>query len=259
MNTILALANVVLKEMYRRKDFYVLLFLTAVLTLTLGAVHFFNDDRIARFLKELCLLMIWISALVITITATARQIPAERESRTIFPLLAKPVSRGQVVVGKFLGCWLASGVALVLFYLFLFVISGSKEGTWPVLNYVQALWLQWMGLAVVTALVLFGSVVFTAPSSNVTITFVAVLGLMLVGGHLNIVAVQQSEPVRSLIYTVYFIIPHLEWFDIRDLIINDRPLIPWIYCWLAAIYALAYAGLFMFLAWLVFRRKALTA
>ena len=50
---------------------------------------------------------------------TARQIPAERENRTIFPLLAKPVTRAQVVAGKFLGCWLACGMALVVFYLFL--------------------------------------------------------------------------------------------------------------------------------------------
>ena len=30
---------------------------------------------------------------MIALTAAARQIPAERESRTIFPLLAKPVTR----------------------------------------------------------------------------------------------------------------------------------------------------------------------
>ena len=42
--------------------------------------------------------------------AAARQIPAERENRTIFPLLAKPVTRGQVIAWKFLGCWLAAGI-----------------------------------------------------------------------------------------------------------------------------------------------------
>ena len=62
-----------------------------------------------RYLKDVCLLLIWISSLVIAITTTARQIPAERESRTIFPLLAKPVRRGELIVGKFLGCWLACG------------------------------------------------------------------------------------------------------------------------------------------------------
>ena len=135
----------------------------------MGSVRFFDDPKIVRYLKEICLLLVWISALVIAITTAARQIPAERENRTILPLLAKPVTRGQMVLGKFLGCWLAVGVALVVFYLFFGAISISREGDWHFLNYLEALWLQWVMLAVVIALVLFGSVVFTAPSSNATI------------------------------------------------------------------------------------------
>ena len=119
MNTILALAGVVIKELYRRKDFYVLFVLTAVITVAAGSVHFFDDPNIVRYIKDLCMLLIWISALFITIATAARQIPAERENRTIFPLLAKPVTRGQVILGKFFGCWLASGIALVVFYSFL--------------------------------------------------------------------------------------------------------------------------------------------
>src|SRR5438045_1616049 len=98
MNTVCALASVVIKELYRRKDFYVLFVMTALITLIMGSVTFFNDAKIARYLKEICLLLIWISALVIAIATTARQIPTERENRTIFPLLAKPVTRGQVVI-----------------------------------------------------------------------------------------------------------------------------------------------------------------
>src|SRR5205814_8647602 len=135
MSTISALAGVVIKELYRRKDFYVLFFLTGLLTLVLGSVKFFHDDKIVRYLKELVLLLIWISALVIAIVTTARQIPAERENRTIFPLLAKPVSRAQVIVGKFFGCWLACGLVLLVFYLFFAIISGSREHQWPLLNY----------------------------------------------------------------------------------------------------------------------------
>src|SRR3954452_3017571 len=118
INNALAVSTIVIKELYRRKDFYVLFVLTALITLLMGSVKFFNDDKIVRYLKDICLLLIWISALVIAIATTARQIPAERENRTIFPLLAKPVTRWQVVLGKFVGCWLACGMALVLFYLF---------------------------------------------------------------------------------------------------------------------------------------------
>src|SRR5580700_8598229 len=131
MNTVLALSSVVLKELYRRKDFYVLFVMTALITVVMGSVDFFHDNHIARYLKEICLLLIWVSALVIAIATAARQIPSERASRTIFPLLAKPVSRGQVIVGKFAGCWLATGLALVVFYAFFGVISASREHSLP--------------------------------------------------------------------------------------------------------------------------------
>jgi len=257
MDKVFALATVVVKELYRRKDFYVLFVLTALVTLVMGSANLFNDDKIVRYLKELCLLLIWISGLVIAISTAARQIPAERESRTIFPLLAKPVTRGHVVTGKFLGCWLACGIALVMFYVFLGLVGGLRDHQWPVLNYFQAFWLQWMCLAIVVAMVLLGSVVFAAPSSNATIIFVVVVGILALGRHLNQVALQQAEPVSSILYTLYYLIPHLEWYDVRDLIIHDRGLIDWLDCAGATLYAGVYTALFLLAGWLVFRKRPL--
>jgi ABC-type transport system involved in multi-copper enzyme maturation permease subunit len=258
MKTLLALATVVIKELYRRKDFYVLFVLTALITLLLASVNLFNDDKIVRYLKEVCLLLIWISSLVIAIVTTARQIPAERESRTIFPLLAKPVTRGQVILGKFLGCWWASGIALVVFYTFFTVVTCSREGQWPLAHYFQALWLHWVMLGVVVALAMLGSIVLSAPSTNTTICFIVVAGILLVGGHLNTVALQQPEPTQSLLYALYFAIPHLEIFDVRDLVIHNQKLVGWGDCLLATLYAAAYAALFLVAAWLAFRRKPLS-
>jgi ABC-type transport system involved in multi-copper enzyme maturation permease subunit len=257
MNTVWALAGVVIKELYRRKDFYVLFVLTALITLAAGSVEFFRDPNIVRYVKDLCLLLIWISALLITIATAARQIPAERESRTIFPLLAKPVTRGQVILGKFLGCWLASGIALTVFYVFFAVVTGSREHYWPVSDYFQAFLLQWIMLGIVTAMTLLGSVIFAAPSSTVTILFILVAGILFLGRHLNTVALHNPEPMRGVIYTIYFIIPHLELFDIRERVVNDWGLVNWLDCGLGALYAAAYTCLFLLLTWLAFRRKNL--
>lgn len=294
MNRAFAIAGVVIRELYRRKDFYVLLVLTAVITGILGWITFFNDTRIIRYVKEVCLVLIWISSLVISITTAARQIPAEKENRTIFPLLAKPVTRWEVMFGKFLGCWAACGVALLVFYLFFAVVAESRGHDEPapasttagpaaaaapgehadhdhdshdehdgvkrvaLINYLQAAWLHWLMLGIVTAMVLFGSVVFTAPSSNTTISFVIILGVLLLGEHLHKVALRLAEPVQSILSTIYFLIPHLEWYDLRDRLIYDHPPVSWSACALATLYAAAYAGLFLYLAWLIFRRKGLT-
>src|SRR5438309_805651 len=138
MSKIFAIAGVVLKEMSRRKDFYVLFIITVLLSLVMASVNFFNEEKIVRYLKELSLLLIWIVSLIIAVTTAARQIPTEREQRTLFPLLAKPVTRSQVLLGKFLGCWISVGGALLCFYLFFGLLAMTREHEWPIFNYVQA-------------------------------------------------------------------------------------------------------------------------
>ncbi len=256
LNHVQAIGSVVIKELCRRKDFYVLFVLTALLTLMLGSANFFNDAKTVRYLKEICLLLIWISSLVIAVTTTARQIPNERENRTLFPLLAKPVTRNQLLLGKFWGCWQASGLALVVFYLFFGVVSGVREQHWPIGEYFQALTLHWFMLGVVVAMTLFGSIVFAAPSSNNTITFVVVSGLLLLGRHLNKVALQLSEPLQSIVYAIYYAVPHLELFDVRNLIIHNWGQIPWLIWAGALLYAMVYAAIFLLATCAVFRRKA---
>jgi len=257
MNNIFAVAGIVIKELYRRKDFYVLFIITIVICLVMASVNIFNDNQIIRYLKELCLLLIWVSSLIIAVTTTARQIPAEREQRTLLPLLAKPLSRTQLIFGKFLGCWLACGVVLLCFYVFFGALAASREHTWPLLNYFQAALLHWIMLGVVIALTLFGSLVFAAPSSNSTICFVIVAGIMCVGRYLDVVALSLPEPRRSIVFSLYYAIPHLEIpFEMRNLIVHDWPLIGWNFVGLDALYLLAYTAVFLVAACLVFRRKA---
>jgi ABC-type transport system involved in multi-copper enzyme maturation permease subunit len=255
MKNIFAVAGVVIKELYRRKDFYVLFIVTILICLVMASVNIFNDDKIIRYLKEICLLLVWVSSLVIAVTATARQIPAERENRTLLPLLAKPLTRTQLVLGKFLGCWIVCALTLLCFYVFFGALSASREHAWPVLNYFQAATLHWFMLGMVVAMALLGSLVFAAPSSNSTICFVVIGGILLVGRHLSQVAVTLPEPARSITLAIYYAIPHLEFFDARDLIIHDWPLIDWRFYGLAILYALVYTAVFLAGACLVFRRK----
>jgi ABC-type transport system involved in multi-copper enzyme maturation permease subunit len=256
MKNIFAVAGIVIKELYRRKDFYVLFILTVLVCLIMGSVNIFDDKHIIRYLKELCLLLIWVSSIIIAITTTARQIPAEREQRTLLPLLAKPLTRTQLVFGKFLGCWLACGLVLLCFYIFFGALAASREHTLPLLNYLQAAILHWMTLGVVVALALLGSLVFAAPSSNSTICFVIVATILTIGRYLDAVALKLTEPFRSIIYGVYFAIPHIEIpFEMRNLIVHDWPLIEWKFVGLDALYMLAYAAAFLVAACLVFRRQ----
>lgn len=256
MNRVFAVAGVVIRELIRRKDFYVLFVLTAVITVMMGSITFFNEDTIARYVKEISLTLIWLATLVITVTTAGRQLPAERESRTIFPLLAKPISRTEVLAGKFLGCWLAVGFTLLVFYLFFGVISFAREHELPLVNYFQAIWLHWMMLGIVAALALLGSLIMT-PAANVSIVILAVIGIWTVGEFLNQLAAKTGGLLGWVTYAVYFAIPHLELFDIRERIIHGWAPVEWGAIGLASLYALVYMAMLLTAAALIFRRKPL--
>lgn len=257
MRNIFAVAGVVIKELYRRKDFYVLFILTIIICLVMGSINIFNNDDIIRYVKDICLLLIWASSLIIAITTTARQIPAEKEQRTLLPLLAKPLSRNQLIVGKFLGCWIVCGLALFCFYVFFGALAASREHHWPLVNYAQAAFVHWMALGVVVALSLLGSLVFAAPSSNSTICFSIVAAILCVGRYLDQFAVNMHEPGRSLVYALYFALPPLEIpFDLRERIIHDWPPVDWVSVGLLGLYLAAYIAFFLTAACLLFRRKA---
>ena len=70
-------------------------------------------------------------------------------------------------------------------------------------------------LGMVIAMTLLGSVVLSAVSSNTTICLVVIIGVLFIGEHLNKIALRQSEPVKSITYTLYYVIPHFEIFDVR--------------------------------------------
>ena len=110
-------------------------------------------------------------------------------------------------------------------------------------------------LGVVIAMALLGSLVLSAPSSNSTICFAVVGGILFLGRHLDQVALTLPEPGRAITQAIYFSIPHLELFDMRDLVIHNWPLVQWKYFSLAILYALAYTLAFLVAACLVFRRK----
>jgi len=126
-----------------------------------------------------------------------------------------------------------------------------------VLNYFQAITLHWFMLGIIVALALLGSIIFAAPSSNNTITFVLVTAILLLGRHLQKIALQFNEPLQSIVYALYFLIPHLEWaFDMRYLIVHNWDLINWAAWAGALLYASIYSALILTGVCVLFRRKA---
>ena len=234
-----AVATVSVLELYRRKDVYVAVVLALVMIVPLASVSVFGVGGVVRYLWEVTLLLIWLFSIAIGVTTASRQIPREIETRTILPLLAKPIRRGEFVLGKFVGAGVATGSCVLLFYACYMVLGGLKDGSWCPAALPHAVLLHLCFVALMTAMVLFGSAVLT-PSANVTCSSLVILGMLLFGERLPALAARLPAPGSWLARLVHFVAPHFEFFDMRLRLVHGwEPLSPGV-----VLVVLAYTALY---------------
>jgi len=115
MGSVGIIARFALLELLRRKDLAVLGLFAGISLVFLGLARIvgFETPSAATFTLNLSLTLITGLAQLMTLLMAARQIPDELERRTLFPLLARPVSRADILLGKTLAAW---GTGLVVYF-----------------------------------------------------------------------------------------------------------------------------------------------
>ena len=109
-----AIAAVTWTELVRLKVFY---FLVIFALLVIGNSFFlarFSFEEEFQMLKDIALGAMSIFSSLLAILATATLLPKDREDRTIYTILAKPVSRTEYLLGKLAGVFLLLALAVLL-------------------------------------------------------------------------------------------------------------------------------------------------
>jgi ABC-type transport system involved in multi-copper enzyme maturation permease subunit len=249
------LAGQALKELIRKKDFYVLLILFIGLAAFFYNESFFGVEGISRYLKEIGFSLLTLFSMIIVVTFSARQIPVELEGKTIYPLLAKPLSRGHFVMGKFAGSLFISVITFSLFYfLYLAIIfaKGEGAGLWlAVQSYVLSIFL----LAFLSSIAIFFSLFFTV-SANVTMVFTLYFFMYWYNGTVREILLS-SEKASRIWHVLYYILPHFEFFDTRIRLVHMWDPLPLWAVAAVSIYAILYIALILWATSAFFKRKSL--
>ncbi len=251
-----ALIRVSLLELYRRKDIIVVLILGAVLLLPSAFVAPFGLKGASTYFNEISLGMVWLFSIFIALGVSSRLFPYEFEKRTIYPLLAKPASRGIIIIGRYLGALTAALSAFSLFFAAYVIICGFKQGVWFSEVLLQSFVLQSAMLAVITAIGMTGSLLLTT-SANVTLTILVVFGMLFFGARLPEFAATQAGAAKMFLYFVYGLAPHIEFFDMRQRLVHDWPAVSWGVCAAVIAYAALYSTASLLIANLLLKHKKL--
>lgn len=249
---ILVIASNTFRENLRDKILYNLLLFAALL---MGASMFLADLTILEHYKimtDMGLAAINLVGVVIAVFVGIGLVSREIERRTIYTIVARPISRAQFLVGKYLGLVTTLVVnVLVMLSVFLVTLWGYQAPVQWVL--VQAVQLIVVELMLITAIALFFSTF-----SSATLSAIFTLGLYVIG-HLTtdlrgLAQKSHSEAVKAVANGIYYLCPNLDMLNMKGQAAMGIA-IPLTYQALATAYGLLYAGMLIVGACLIFQRR----
>ena len=254
MSRIVTIAKVVWLEMLRRKDFYVLLILLVGLLFYLMSVNTFGLSGATRYVKDVGLLLTWVFAWILTINLAARQLPQEEKTGTIFPLLAKPIARWELVIGKWLGVWTGSCVALLSFYLINVLVVSLRGSSFDLESLFQGIILHTSLIAILAALATAFSTRFHSDAA-MTLSYIVTLAAFTLAPNIPEMLPRADGSSIPALKVIYYLLPHLELFDMRHRIVHGWGAAPWSIAFASFFYGVVWTLLFLLLAWLSYHKK----
>lgn len=242
------------QEAIRRRWVTVLLGFALVMLGVSTLFTFMSSGEVQKFLRDYGLGFTLILTLITAIFLGTALIPPEIERRTIFTILSKPVTRLEFLIGKYLGLMFVLAMNLA-FMIVVFLIAYSifvmrqegglahallADGTgvsrmglafddW---NLAKALMLDFGTLSIMAAFAIMLSQ-FTTGITAIILSFVVYfLGqsapywerLTSGSGELSKAATPAlGGGLTAVVNFVYFFLPRLDRFDVRERVINDAP------------------------------------
>ena len=255
----------VFRESVRDKVLYNLVFFAILL---MGASYLIGQltaGQDLKTIKDLGLSAISVFGLFIAVFIGIGLVSKEVERRSIYSLLAKPVRRPEVVLGKYAGLvlTLAVNVAImtVAFYSVLAYVGWTENESARLAReaapndpaLLKAVALIYVELMVITATALFFST-FSTPMLSAAFTF----GLY-VAGHFsadlrNFDQVVDAPAAQVLAGALYYLLPNLAPFDITAQVVHGQP-VALGYLALNIGYAIVYIAALLVAAVMVFSRR----
>jgi len=252
MSRVFSLALVTFREVLRRKVQVNLLLFGAVLIvasfmiseLTLGEMH--------RILSDLGLSAMQLIGTLIAVFIGSSLVAGDVERRVLYPVIAKPVSRTQYLLGRYLGLALALLVNLAVMAAVLAAVLVFEAGSLRPLDaaLASAVALQGVQFLVVGAV----AVLFSAISST-TLAAIFTLAIAVAGNLSNEMRALWQGGATWLPKLLWYLLPNLGSLTVNDAVIYRTP--PPAQIWLTALYGLLYAATALALASLVFERRDL--
>jgi ABC-type transport system involved in multi-copper enzyme maturation permease subunit len=251
LSRVVAVAANTFRETVRERVLYNLVFFAIIMTLCgllLGQLSIRQDEKI---IKDVGLAAMELFGHLIAIFIGIGLVSKEIERKSLYPLLAKPLSREELFIGKFagLGFTLLVNVGAMAAGLFATLLVTYRHADPALLKAVFAIYLS---LLLVVAIALLFSVV-----TSTALAAVCTVCLVLAGRFSDVVRnmkqVAPGVPDR-LVDFLYYLLPNFRNFDLKDKVSYGDP-VPWHILGWISVYNAVYITALLGIGLVCFRRK----
>ncbi len=251
MSRLLAVAANTFRETVRERVLYNLVFFAILMTLSgllLGQLSIRQDEKI---LKDIGLAAMDLFGVLIAVFMGTGLVSKEIERRSLYPLLAKPLTRGEFFLGKFAGLafTLLVNLAVMTAGLYLTLLATGRR---PDPGLLAAIYPILLGLLLVVAFaMLFSTVTSSAMAAVLTV------GVAVAGRFTDVVRnMREVAPGTPpwLSEALYNLLPNFRNFDFKDRVAYGDAVGGDVLAWVTA-YALAWIGIVLGLGLASFRSR----
>lgn len=212
---ILTIAANVFREAIRDRILYLAMVYALVLV---GAVNLLpeisagTEDKIT---VDVALSAMNLLGLLVTVFLGTGLINKEIDKRTVLILLSKPIRRGELIVGKFLGLSAVIGVLVAFMQGILMLVLGLSKINYPLGSLLVAALYLFLQLSVITAIaILFG--VLTSSILATILTFCIYVMGNLTRDLLQLGQISQNPGIERLAMGLYLFLPDLARLDLKN-------------------------------------------
>lgn len=260
-------ALITFKEGIRNRAIYGITIIALLMLVVNVLISQMIMREVGKVAVDIALSTVSFSGLLLVFFVGINLMAKDLDRKTIYMVLARPISRSQYMVGKFMGM---AGLIVVsniilgafasssLFMLNRIYPAYFQRFSWPMV--ILALLFIVLMLVLLTAL----SFLFSSFTSTSFIALVLTIVSYLIGNSINdvkalveapeAVGIHPSPITVKVVQVAYYLFPNLSFFDIKTQAAHGLVLSPAYACW-TVVYGLVYTGLVIAIACLIFSRR----
>lgn len=250
-----AIATNVFREVIRDRILYLIGFFAIAFVAVCALIPYVAGGTETQILSDVGLAGIGLLGLLIAVFVGTGLVNKEIEKRTVFVLIAKPISLAEFIVGKHLGLSAVLVVLLLAMNAIYIGVLGFYRIPIPLGSILVAEIFQFLELSLITAIaILFG--VFTSSLLATLFTFAVYLMGHFSRDLVTLGNLAKNPTIAQITQGLYLLLPDLARLDLKNQAVYGFGLFPSpLELLINGVYGVLYTALLLAIATLIFSRR----